>query len=263
MDADLIVIGGGSAGVRAARVAAEHGAKVVIAEADRWGGTCVIRGCIPKKLMVYAAALGGDIEDARAYGWQMGEAVNDMAALAAAVGAEVERLSQAYAGRLERAGCRLVRGRARVVGPHEVEVDGARVSAGVILVATGASPERLEGPGCDVAIDSDDVFRMRERPARLAVVGGGYIAVELAHVFRGLGSAVHLIHRGAQMLRGFDADVRAAVTEGLGARGIALHLEQTLAAAERTGQPVRPEPFGTAQDRLRRAEGPAESKDGP
>jgi glutathione reductase (NADPH) len=240
MDADLFVIGGGSAGVRAARVAAEHGAKVVIAEEDRWGGTCVVRGCIPKKLMVYAAELGGDLEDARAYGWQVGAATCDMAALADAVGGEVERLSRGYAARLERAGVQLVRARARVVGPHAVQVDdgagsGRRLDVGVILVATGGAPEPLEVPGRELAIDSDAVFRMRERPERMAVVGGGYIAVELAHVFRGLGSQVWFIHRGEQVLRGFDADVRAAVTAGLAARGMQVRLQERIIGISRDG----------------------------
>ncbi len=239
MDADLFVIGGGSAGVRAARVAAEHGAKVVIAEEDRWGGTCVVRGCIPKKLMVYAAELGADLEDARAYGWQVGDATCDLAALADAVGAEVERLSRGYAARLERAGVQLVRARARVVGPHAVEVDGRRLDCGVILVATGGAPEPLEVPGRELAIDSDAVFRMRERPERLAVVGGGYIAVELAHVFRGLGSQVWFIHRGEQVLRGFDADVRAAVTAGLAARGMQARLSERVVGIERADGALR------------------------
>jgi glutathione reductase (NADPH) len=239
MDADLFVIGGGSAGVRAARVAAEHGARVVIAEEDRWGGTCVVRGCIPKKLMVYAAELGNDIADARAYGWQVGEATCDMAALHAAVASAVDNLSRHYALRLERAGVQLVRARARVVGPHAVEVEGRRIECGIILVATGGAPEPLEVPGRELAIDSDLVFRMTARPERLAVVGGGYIAVELAHVFRGLGSQVSFIHRGAQVLRGFDADVRAAVTAGLAARGIAMHLEERITDLARTAGGLR------------------------
>ncbi len=235
MDVDLFVIGGGSAGVRAARIAAERGAKVIIAEEDRWGGTCVIRGCIPKKLMVYAAALGGDIADARAYGWRVGEAACDLPALMAAVTAEVDRLSRAYAARLERAGVELIAGRAHVLGPHRVEVTGRRLQAGVILIATGATPVRPDFPGGELAITSDDVFHLRRRPERVAVIGGGYIAVEMAHIFLGLGSRVDLIHRGEHVLRGFDDDVRAAVTRGLAARGIELHFGQTVVAAARAG----------------------------
>jgi len=234
-EVDLFVIGGGSAGVRAARVAAEHGARVAIAEDDRWGGTCVVRGCIPKKLMVYAAQLGDDIEDARAFGWRVGEATCDLPRLHAAVSAEVDRLSRAYAARLERAGVRLIAGRARLTGPGEVEVAGERIGAGAILVATGAAPARPGFPGDELAITSDDVFRMTTLPGRIAVVGGGYIAVELAHVLRGLGARVTLVHRGAALLRGFDGDVAAAVGDGLTARGIDVRLEERVSAATRAG----------------------------
>ena len=213
---DLFVIGGGSGGVRAARVAAEHGARVAIAEADRWGGTCVIRGCVPKKLLVYASEISRTLEDARGQGWTIPDASHDWSALIAAKDKEIARLSTAYADRLRKAGAEVIAGRATLVDPHTVEVGGRTFSAEHILVATGGRARRPSSEW----ITSDEAFHLPALPRRIAVMGGGYIAVEFAHIFAGLGARVALIHRDQQVLRGFDPDVRKAVTDNLAAHGI-------------------------------------------
>jgi glutathione reductase (NADPH) len=215
-DVDLFVIGGGSGGVRAARVAAEHGARVAIAEADRWGGTCVIRGCVPKKLLVYASEISRTIDDARGQGWTIPEARHDWATLIAAKDREITRLSTAYADRLRKAGVEVIAGRARLVHRHTIEVAGRTLTAAHILVATGGRARRPSSEW----ITSDEAFHLPVLPRRIAIMGGGYIAVEFAHIFAGLGSQVALIHRDQQVLRGFDPDVRKAVTDNLAAHGI-------------------------------------------
>jgi glutathione reductase (NADPH) len=223
-DVDLFVIGGGSGGVRAGRVAAEHGARVAIAEADRWGGTCVIRGCVPKKLLVYAAEVSRTLEDARGQGWSIPEAHHDWSALIAAKDKEIGRLSSAYVERLRRAGAEVIAGRARLTDEHTIEVAGRTMTAANILVATGG---RVRRPSSEW-ITSDEAFHLPALPRRIAIMGGGYIAVEFAHIFAGLGSKVTLIHRDAQVLRGFDPEVRAAVTENLTAHGIDYVVAQQL-----------------------------------
>src|SRR5882724_10934595 len=215
-DVDLFVIGGGSGGVRAARVAAEHGARVAVAEADRWGGTCVIRGCVPKKLLVYASEISRTLSDARGQGWTIPEARHDWATLIAAKDKEIARLSGAYADRLRKAGAEVIHGRARLTDRHAIEVGGRTITASHILVATGGRPRRPSSEW----ITSDDAFHLPALPGRIAIMGGGYIAVEFAHIFAGLGAKVTLIHRDTQVLRGFDPDLRKAVTDNLGAHGI-------------------------------------------
>jgi glutathione reductase (NADPH) len=215
-DVDFFVMGGGSGGVRAARVAAEHGARVAIAEADRWGGTCVIRGCVPKKLLVYASEISRTLEDARGQGWTIPEAHHDWPALIAAKDKEIARLSNAYADRLLKAGAEVISGRARLTDPHTIEVGGRTITAAHVLVATGGRARR---PSSDW-ITSDEAFHLPALPRRIAIMGGGYIAVEFAHIFAGLGAHVTLIHRDQQVLRGFDPDVRKAVTDNLAAHGI-------------------------------------------
>ncbi|MBA3460532.1 MAG: glutathione-disulfide reductase [Deltaproteobacteria bacterium] len=215
-DVDLFVIGGGSGGVRAGRVAAEHGAKVAIAEEDRWGGTCVIRGCVPKKLLVYASEVRRSLEDARGNGWTIEGATHDWAALIAAKDREITRLSSAYATRLKKAGAEVIDGRAVLIDPHTIEVSGRRITAHNILVATGGRARRPSAAW----ITSDEAFHLPELPERIALLGGGYIAVEFAHIFAGLGAKVTLVHRDKLVLRGFDPDVREAVTKGLTAAGI-------------------------------------------
>ncbi len=236
-DVDLFVIGGGSGGVRAARVAASHGARVAIAEQDRWGGTCVVRGCIPKKLFVYASELGHDIDDAASYGWQIEGRRFDWPTLLANKDREIERLSGVYVGMLSRLGVEVIAQRAVVVDPHTIEVAGRRVTSRIILVATGSKPWLPRVPGIEHAITSDGAFHLPALPGRIAIIGGGYIAVEFAGIFSGLGCDVALVHRWPMVLSGFDRDVRAAVCAGLTALGVELHLETTVSeiAAHRDG----------------------------
>ncbi len=218
-DYDLFVIGGGSGGVRAARIAAEHGARVAIAESFRYGGTCVIRGCVPKKLFVYASEYRHTLADAAAYGWDTaGPARFDWATLIANKDAEIDRLNGIYIKLLERAGVEIFHGRATLDDAHTVAIDGAepkRVTAQTILIATGSRPRLPHIPGGEHVITSNEAFHLPRLPAHITVVGGGYIAVEFAHIFAGMGASVSLVHRGAKVLRGFDDDVRADVTEGL------------------------------------------------
>jgi glutathione reductase (NADPH) len=215
-DVDLFVIGGGSGGVRAARVAAEHGARVAIAEADRWGGTCVIRGCVPKKLLVYASEISRTLADARGQGWTIPDARHDWATLMAAKDKEIARLSNAYVDRLRKAGAEVITGRGRILDPHTIEITGRTMTAAHLLIATGGRPRR---PSTEW-ITSDEVFHLPSLPPRIAILGGGYVAVEFAHIFAGLGSQVTLIHRDSLVLRGFDPEVRKAVTDNLAAHGV-------------------------------------------
>ncbi|MBA3452084.1 MAG: glutathione-disulfide reductase [Deltaproteobacteria bacterium] len=215
-DVDLFVLGGGSGGVRAARVAAEHGARVAVAEEDRWGGTCVIRGCVPKKLLVYASEVSRTLEEARANGWTIEGVTHDWATLIAAKDKEITRLSQAYASRLTKAGAEVIEGRAVLADSHTVEVAGRRITAANILVATGGRAKR-PSPSW---ITSDEAFHLPSLPKRIAILGGGYIGVEFAHIFAGLGAQVTLIHRDTLVLRGFDPEVREAMTSSLTAHGI-------------------------------------------
>jgi len=223
-DVDLFVIGGGSGGVRAARIAAEHGAKVAIAEESRWGGTCVIRGCVPKKLLVYASEVSRGLDDARGQGWTVGDASFDWGALIAAKNKELARLETAYARRLEKAGVRLINGRARLADPHTIEIDGGeRITAAHVLVATGGRARRPESvPSCGPYITSDEALELRELPRRIGILGAGYIGIEFAHIFAGFGVDVTLVHRGERVLRGFDPDLAGEVERGLVAHGVKL-----------------------------------------
>ena len=216
-DVDLFVIGGGSGGVRTARIAAEHGARVAIAEADRWGGTCVIRGCVPKKLFVYASEVSRTLDDARGQGWTIGETRFDWPTLIAGKDKEVARLSGAYAGRLSKAGVEVLHDRARLVDPHTVELGaGRRITAENVVIATGGRPRRPGGAW----ITSDEAFHLPALPDRIAILGGGYIAIEFAHIFAGLGVTTTVMFRDTQALRGFDPDVRDEVDRGLRGHGI-------------------------------------------
>jgi len=217
-DVDLFVIGGGSGGVRAARVAAGHGARVAIAEASRWGGTCVIRGCVPKKLMVYASEVSRAIVDARGQGWSIAPVTFDWTAFIAAKDKEIARLEAIYVDLLVSRGAKVHHGRARLVDPHTVEVNGDRITAANILIATGSRP-RVPAEG--TWITSDDAFQLPALPRRVAILGGGYIAIEFAHIFRGFGSEVSLVHRG-ELLRGFDRDLAAEVEKNLVRAGISV-----------------------------------------
>ena len=232
-DYDLFVIGGGSGGVRAARIAAGFGARVAIAEHDRFGGTCVIRGCIPKKLLVYAAHFREDFADAAGYGWTVGEPEFSWPKLIANKNREIARLEGVYAGVLEKAGVTLLRATARVVDAHAVEVDGRRISARYLLVATGGHPWLPRIPGVEHAITSDEAFELAELPRRVLIVGGGYVAVEFAGIFNGLGSQVTLAYRGAQILRGFDDDVRDHLAAELAKQGLRVLLYSDVERIER------------------------------
>jgi glutathione reductase (NADPH) len=220
-DFDLFVIGAGSGGVRAARIAAMHGAKVGIAEEYRVGGTCVIRGCIPKKLFVYASHFAEEFEDAAGYGWSVPEPRFSWPALIAAKDKEIARLEGFYVRNLEKAGVKSFRTRATIEDPHTVQLgDGTRLTARILLIATGARPSRPSFPGSEHAITSNEAFHLADLPKRIAIVGGGYIAAEFAGIFNGLGARVRLSYRGPHILRGFDDDLRLGLEVEMGKKGI-------------------------------------------
>lgn len=234
---DLFVIGAGSGGVRAARIAAGYGAKVAIAEEYRVGGTCVIRGCVPKKLLVYASRFPESFEDARGFGWQVPAATFDWPALVAAKNKEIARLEQIYQGTLQRAGVTVIEERAEVAGENSVRLvsSGRSVTAGKILVATGGTPSFGDKiPGLEHVISSNEAFDLEQLPKRIAIYGGGYIAVEFAGIFAGLGSEVTLVYRGDKILRGFDEDLRDHLTDAYTKRGIRIVTERTFARIEKT-----------------------------
>jgi glutathione reductase (NADPH) len=232
-DYDLYVIGAGSGGVRAARIAAQHGAKVAIAEADRVGGTCVIRGCIPKKLMAYAGHYSGDFEDAAGFGWTV-DARFDWKTLIANKDREIDRLNGLYIKGLQAAGAELHQERARLVDAHTVGLSGGRsFRAEHILIATGGRPVLPDFPGVEHVIVSDQVFHLPEQPKRIAIAGAGYIALEFASIFRGVGSEVTVMHRGPEILRGFDRDIRSALQEEMAARGVQFRFNVEVASIER------------------------------
>ncbi len=234
-DWDLFVIGAGSGGVRAGRIAATHGAKVAIAEDYRVGGTCVIRGCVPKKLLVYASRYSGDFADAAGFGWSVGETTFDWKALIAAKDREITRLEGLYAANLERAGVTILRGRANLDGPNRVKLaDGRTFTARHVLIATGGAPERAAGfPGAELAESSNELFDWPELPKRLLVVGGGYIALEFASLFAGLGTDTTVLYRGDEILRGFDGEVRRHLHAELEARGVKIVTRDTIARLEK------------------------------
>jgi glutathione reductase (NADPH) len=219
-DFDLFTIGGGSGGVRASRVSAGYGAKVAIAESGRFGGTCVNVGCIPKKLFSYAAHLREDFEVAASFGWTVGEPRFDWATLLANKDKEIARLNGVYERVLSLAGVEILRGRAMVVDPHTVEVGGRRFSAKHILVATGSWPTVPDIPGRHHAITSNEAFHLQRLPRRVVVVGGGYIAVEFASIFHGLGVETLLAYRGKRLLRGFDQEIGERLGEEMTAKGV-------------------------------------------
>jgi len=222
-DVDFFVIGAGSGGVRAARIAAGHGAKTLVAEESRIGGTCVIRGCIPKKLYVYASRFADDFRDAAAFGWNVGEPRFDWPTLVAAKEKEITRLSDAYRDNLARSGAKLIEQRAIVVDPHTVRLaDSSEISARHILIACGSRPVMPAGvEGLEHAITSNEIFDLEAFPRRLLVVGGGYIAVEFASLFQRLGAAVTQVMRGPNILRGFDDDMRNGMRDAMAKAGVA------------------------------------------
>jgi glutathione reductase (NADPH) len=222
-DFDLFVIGGGSGGTRCARIAASHGARVGIAEERFWGGTCVNVGCVPKKLMVQAAEYAAWAEDARGFGWDITRGAHDWAGFIASKDREIGRLQSTYKSMLHKAGAREFEAHVRFIDAHTLDVGGETMTAERIVIATGSTPNKADIPGADLAGITDDLFYLPERPARIAIVGGGYSAVEFAGIFGGLGSEVHLIYRQPLPLRGFDADLREALAEAMRDDGIHLH----------------------------------------
>jgi len=221
-DFDLYVIGAGSGGVRAARFAAGYGAKVAVAESRYLGGTCVNVGCVPKKLLVYGAHFAEDFEQSSGFGWTLGEATFDWATLIDNKNREINRLNGIYRTLLVNSGVTLHEGHAKIVDPNTVEINGERYSAKNILIATGGWPQIPEIPGREHAISSNEAFFLKELPKRVLVVGGGYIAVEFAGIFHGLGADTTLLYRGDLFLRGFDGSVRKHLQEELTKRGLDL-----------------------------------------
>jgi glutathione reductase (NADPH) len=230
-DVDLFVIGGGSGGVRAARMAAATGAKVALAEESRMGGTCVIRGCVPKKLMVFASSFREMPGEARAYGWDIPDGAFDWGAFRGKLHAELDRLEGVYRRLLDGSGVVVHSQRARLVDAHVVELaDGQRIAARHILIATGGRPERPDLPNAHLGLVSDDIFLLDRLPRSVLIIGGGFIACEMACILNGLGVKVTQFYRGAQILRGFDDEARGLVAEAMRARGIDLHLGTNLVA---------------------------------
>ena len=234
-DFDLFTIGAGSGGVRASRLAGGLGRRAAVCEIDRLGGTCVNRGCIPKKFYAYAAHFAEDFEDARAFGWAVGEAAFDWPRLVAAKTTELARLNRIYETVLDANNVTILRGRGRVVDRHTVQVGDATYTTAAILIATGGRPKMPDIPGRQHAITSDQAFDLERLPERIVIVGGGYIAVEFAGIFNGLGARVSLLYRGEQILRGFDSDVRASLAEEIPKKGIDLRLETNVTGIERRG----------------------------
>lgn len=232
-DFDLITLGAGSGGVRASRLAAQLGKRVAVVEESRVGGTCVMRGCVPKKLLVMGAHFAEDIADAEGFGWSVGDVSFDWARLIIAKNAELNRLEAVYKRILRDNGVELLAGRGKVVDAHTVEVNGTRHTAERILVATGGQPALPDVPGIHYAITSNEALDLMQLPKRMVIVGAGYIAVEFAGIFNALGVQVTQILRGDTVLRGFDADVRAALAEEMAKKGIDLRCETVVKSIER------------------------------
>jgi glutathione reductase (NADPH) len=240
-DYDLFVIGAGSGGVRAGRIAAKYGAKVAVAEEYRVGGTCVIRGCVPKKLLVYASRFAEEFEDAIGFGWSTEKVTFDWGALIEAKNKEIDRLNKAYIRNLESAGAELLLERATIKDKHTIQLaSGRTVTTKHVLIATGASPfVPRHLPGHELAITSNEAFELDYLPRRIVVVGGGYIAVEFAGIFAGLGVETILLYRGDQILRGFDDDIRSHLAAEMAKKGIDIRVKSDVTSIERSGDGVR------------------------
>jgi glutathione reductase (NADPH) len=234
-DFDFFVIGAGSAGTRASRIAAGHGARVAVAEDRYLGGTCVNVGCVPKKLLVYAAHFGEDFEDAAGFGWTVGERRHDWKTLIANKNKEIARLNGVYKRLIEGAGATIIDGRARLKDRHTVVIGERAYSADKILIATGGWPLVPEFPGREHVITSNEAFFLEDLPKRIVIVGGGYIAVEFAGIFHGLGAQVTQLHRGPLFLRGFDDDCRAHLADEMRKKGIDLRFDTEVARIDRHG----------------------------
>lgn len=238
-DYDLFVIGAGSGGVRASRVAAQLGARVAVAEERYLGGTCVNVGCIPKKLLVYASEFSDAFADAAGFGWTVGASRFDWGALIANKDKEIARLNGVYERLLSTAGVTIIDGRATLLDAHTVAIGSERITARYMLVAVGGWPAAPRIPGAELAISSNEAFHLHAMPERAIIVGGGYIGVEFAGIFRGLGAEVTLVHRGDLFLRGFDDDLRAALADEMQKRGVALRFNTLLERIEKRGAGVR------------------------
>ena len=240
-DYDLFVIGAGSGGVRAARMASQHGAKVIVAEEYRVGGTCVIRGCVPKKLFVYASHFSETFEDAAGFGWTVPKPTFDWHTLLANKDAEIDRLNGIYIRNLENSGVEIVEERAVLEGPNTIRlvVSDRTVTARYILIATGAAPFVPELPGAEFAITSNEAFHLEQLPERVTVIGGGYIAVEFAGIFHGLGVQTSLFYRGEQILRGFDDDLRYGLAAELKKKHMDLRTHTSVTSIEKAGETFR------------------------
>jgi glutathione reductase (NADPH) len=236
---DLFVIGAGSGGVRAARMAAQRGARVAVADDAPLGGTCVNLGCIPKKLYSFAAHYAESFEESHGFGWSGPAPVLDWSVLKANRAREISRLNAVYARLLDSAGVHVLRGRARVLGANDVEVDGARYGAQRIVVATGGQPVVPDVPGAELAITSNEIFDLASFPRHLLVVGGGYIACEFASIFRGLGAQVTQLYRGEQVLRGFDDEVRHFLASEMRKKGVDLRTGVDVLRIERDAGRLR------------------------
>ncbi|WP_137679040.1 glutathione-disulfide reductase [Aurantiacibacter suaedae] len=235
-DYDLFVIGAGSGGVRASRIAASHGAKVAVAEEHRIGGTCVIRGCVPKKMLVYGSMFAEELGHADKYGWTIEGATFDWNALRSFVMADVDRLEGLYGNTLSSHEVELFRERATITGPHEVKLaSGKTVSAGTILIATGGWPSVPDFPGNDLCITSNEVFHLEQQPKSLVVQGGGYIAMEFASIFNALGSEVSVINRSNKVLRGYDVQIVERMLHIAMERGIDFRMSCEIEKVERDG----------------------------
>jgi glutathione reductase (NADPH) len=238
-DYDLFVIGAGSGGLAASKRAASYGAKVAIAENDLVGGTCVIRGCVPKKLMVYASHFPALFHDAAGYGWKADKPELDWEHFITSIDKEVRRLSQLHISFLEKAGVELIKSRATFVDPHTVEVDGRKITAGKILIAVGGRPIKPDLPGVENAITSNEIFHLKAQPKHIAIIGAGYIGTEFASILHGLGSQVTQIIRKDLILKGFDEDIRTGIQEGLTNHGVRILQNTVVSAVEKVPEGLK------------------------
>lgn len=249
-DYDLFVIGGGSGGLGASKRAASYGAKVALAEEYLVGGTCAVRGCIPKKLMVYSSHFPQLFHDAAGYGWSVGETKLDWEYFLTSVDKEVRRLSHLHEGWLERAGVELMQSRATLLDPHTLEVDGRKVTAEKILIAVGGRPVKPSLPGMEYAITSNEIFHLKEQPKHIAIIGAGYIGVEFACIMRGLGCEVTQIIRGERILRGFDEDIRNSIQDGMSHHGIRIIKNTVVKEVEQVAQGLKLTLSGESQEQV-------------
>ncbi|MBL4645446.1 MAG: glutathione-disulfide reductase [Alphaproteobacteria bacterium] len=228
-DYDFFVIGAGSGGVRASRMASTYGSKVGICEDYRVGGTCVIRGCVPKKLFVYASEYSSHFSDSKGFGWSGADQAFDWSTLIAAKDKEIDRLNGLYLQTLENHNVEVIQARGRLLDAHTIELSSAEgtrtVTADKILIATGSWPQMPDVPGIEHAITSNEAFHLEQLPKRMAIVGGGYIAVEFAGIFNGMGVEMHLLYRGVQILRGFDLDIAGKLNEEMGKKGVDVRVQ--------------------------------------